>query len=265
MPILFFRHLDGHHKLVRWRLVIHGAIDGFSRTVVFLKCNTNNEALTVLNLFENATERFNVPHRVRCDHGTENIEVARWMLTRYGTGHNPVITGLSVHNQRIERLWRDVGDSFGVYYKNLLYFMEDQFLLDPFNEVHLYALHYVYIPRINRAIEEFVLQWNNHPIRTQNYRTPFQIWTEGVYQNVYSNEASVRRLLDDPINYGTDDGEPEPELQTNNHVVVPRSSVQLTDQDRMLLEMALDPLSDDANHGINVFIHAVQMITHMEN
>ena len=65
MPILFFRHLDGHHKLVRWRLVIHGAIDGFSRTVVFLKCNTNNEALTVLNLFENATEMFNVPHRVR--------------------------------------------------------------------------------------------------------------------------------------------------------------------------------------------------------
>lgn len=36
------RHLDGHHKLIRWRFVIHGAIDGYSRVVVFLRCNTNN-------------------------------------------------------------------------------------------------------------------------------------------------------------------------------------------------------------------------------
>ena len=25
-------HVDGNHKLIRWRLVIHGAIDGYSRT-----------------------------------------------------------------------------------------------------------------------------------------------------------------------------------------------------------------------------------------
>ena len=29
------------------------------------------------------------------------------MLNRYGTASNPVLTGQSVHNQRIERLWRD--------------------------------------------------------------------------------------------------------------------------------------------------------------
>lgn len=26
-------HLDGHHKLIRWGIVLHGFIDGFSRTV----------------------------------------------------------------------------------------------------------------------------------------------------------------------------------------------------------------------------------------
>ena len=36
-------HIDGHHSLVTWGFVIHGAIDGFSRLVVFLKCSTNNE------------------------------------------------------------------------------------------------------------------------------------------------------------------------------------------------------------------------------
>ncbi|CAH3159093.1 unnamed protein product [Porites lobata] len=28
-------HIDGNHKLIRWRLVIHGGIDGFLRMIVF--------------------------------------------------------------------------------------------------------------------------------------------------------------------------------------------------------------------------------------
>ena len=28
-------HIDGNHKLIRWRFVVHGGIDGFSRRVVF--------------------------------------------------------------------------------------------------------------------------------------------------------------------------------------------------------------------------------------
>ena len=31
-------HLDGHHKLIRWGIVIHGVIDGFCRTVCALLC-----------------------------------------------------------------------------------------------------------------------------------------------------------------------------------------------------------------------------------
>ncbi|KAJ7465900.1 hypothetical protein FB451DRAFT_962797, partial [Mycena latifolia] len=26
-------HLDGHHKLIRWGIVIHGIVDGYCRTV----------------------------------------------------------------------------------------------------------------------------------------------------------------------------------------------------------------------------------------
>ena len=32
-------HMDGHHKLIRWGIVIHAFIDGFCRTVCFLKWN----------------------------------------------------------------------------------------------------------------------------------------------------------------------------------------------------------------------------------
>ena len=44
-------HLDGHHSLIRWGLVIHGCIDGFSRRIMFLRCSNNNLSQTVLELF----------------------------------------------------------------------------------------------------------------------------------------------------------------------------------------------------------------------
>ena len=47
-------HLDGHHSLIRWSMVIHGCIDGFSRRIMFLKCSNNNLLQTVLDLFLHA-------------------------------------------------------------------------------------------------------------------------------------------------------------------------------------------------------------------
>ena len=35
------RHIDGHHSLVNWGFIIHGSIDGFSRSIVYLHCSTN--------------------------------------------------------------------------------------------------------------------------------------------------------------------------------------------------------------------------------
>jgi hypothetical protein len=35
-------HLDGHHKLIMWGIVIHGLIDGFCRTVSHITYKTNS-------------------------------------------------------------------------------------------------------------------------------------------------------------------------------------------------------------------------------
>ena len=35
-------HIDGNHKMIKWRLVIHGGIDGYSRLITFLHCSNNN-------------------------------------------------------------------------------------------------------------------------------------------------------------------------------------------------------------------------------
>ena len=70
-------HVVGNHKLIMWGFVIHGAIDGFSRNVVYLKCSTINMAAAILELFKNATNQFGIPSRVRADQGVENVDIAQ--------------------------------------------------------------------------------------------------------------------------------------------------------------------------------------------
>ena len=81
-------HLDGHHSLVRWSLVVHGCINGFSRRIIFLHCNANNLASTVLSLFRSAIEKNGGiwPSRIRVDHGVENVLVCEAMVENRGGG-----------------------------------------------------------------------------------------------------------------------------------------------------------------------------------
>lgn len=135
----------------RWRIIVHGGVDGYSRLIVFLKCANNNRASTVLELFQSATRQCGIPSRVRADKGGENARVADFMVMQQGTGRGSFISGRNVHNQRIERLWRDVFNGCTVLYYNLFYHMEQGRLLDPDNEVHLFCVHYIFISRINTA------------------------------------------------------------------------------------------------------------------
>ena len=104
MVISILRHIDNHHKLVHWRLVIHGCIDGYSCLVIYLHCYNNSKAETVKAKFLRSVSTFFWPRRVRSDHGMENIQVAREIFKKIGTRSKPFLTGLSVHKQRIERL-----------------------------------------------------------------------------------------------------------------------------------------------------------------
>ena len=53
----------------RWRIVIHGGIDGFSRKIMFLKASTDNKASTVFSAFLGAVQKHGLPVRTRTDKG----------------------------------------------------------------------------------------------------------------------------------------------------------------------------------------------------
>ena len=166
-------HLDGNHKMIRWRLVIHAGIDGFSRLITYIKCANNNLASTVLQEFLRGTSVFGLPDSVRTDHGGENVDVWRQMLLTHQDS-SCVLTGNSVHNERIERLWRDVTRCVSRFFITTFYELEAEGVLNPDNEIDIFCLQVVFLPRINKCLIEFQGSWNNHPLSTEGNMSPLQ-------------------------------------------------------------------------------------------
>ena len=160
----------------RWKFVIHGAVDGYSRLVTFLKCSTNNRASTVLESFIAATQTFGFPKKLRTDLGGENVEAWDYMVSHHDD-ESCIITGSSVHNERIERMWRDVSRSVITPFKEIFAHLEDQEILDVNNDLDLFCLHEVFTDRINASIDDFQRSWNSHPLTSENNQTPLQLFS----------------------------------------------------------------------------------------
>ncbi|KAG1703706.1 hypothetical protein GQR58_004165 [Nymphon striatum] len=140
-------------------------------------------------------KNYGVPSRKRADHGTEYADSGWFMISVNGEGRGSFMTGPSVHNQRIERLWRDIFIKvIDVFYK-LFCLMEEQNILNTTNSIHRRVLQYVFTPRIDFALREWMNTHNNHKIRTEVIDVFYKLFRLMEEQNILDTTKSIHRWV----------------------------------------------------------------------
>ena len=140
----------------------------------------------------------------------------------------------------------------------LFYYMEHHDLLDPIDEVHLYALHYVYMLRVNRSIQLFKEAWNNHGIRTEQGMTPNQLFASGALQLRESGLSAVDFFDDVTDIYGSEETGSGP--ADSEGVAIPSLNIQLTEMQLDELHQTVDLLSDSNDFGIDLYLRTVTYV-----
>ena len=158
----FVWHLDGYDKLKPFGFCVHGAIDGFSRRIMWLEVgHTNNNPRTIASYFHDCIKQVGgVPWRCRSDAGTENVHVAamqsffRRNANDEFSGEKSFQYGRSTSNQRIECWWIN-------YIKDL----RDQGLYNDSDPIHVECLKFCYMPLLREELHRVAKNWNLHKIR----------------------------------------------------------------------------------------------------
>lgn len=151
-------------------------------------------ALYFLSLYRDI---YGLPSRLRSDHGGENIQVDFFMNLVLGLQCRGHITGESVLNQRIERLWRGILLHVLQPIFSMFYNLEDSELLDPSNDIHKLSLQFVFLPHIQSRLQHFKEAWNHHALGTENNKTATQIWTEGMLSRMGTDSTAINSVFGD--------------------------------------------------------------------
>lgn len=91
-------------------------------------------------------------------------------------------------------MWRDVWTAVTQIYYEVLHSLEEDGFLDISDNVHMFCVHYVFLPRLKADLATFQEGWDNHPLRTEGNLTPNQLWVMGHMQNPYNNPENLEEV-----------------------------------------------------------------------
>ena len=103
-------------------------------------------------------------------------------------GRHSYITGSSVHNVRIERLWRDVRACVVSTFSEIFAVLDDTGILDVESDTDLFCLHFVFRPRINQVLKLFQEAWNNRGLSTECNWSPAKLFASFSISNSLCDE-----------------------------------------------------------------------------
>ena len=185
----FAWHIDGNDKLKPFGFAIHGAIDGWSRKVLWLQVGyTNKDPKIVCNFYMDQVEQVGIPVLVCLDRGTENgtlMDIQTLLRSEHNDtfSNRPVRVGSSVHNQRIEQWWGYLRRNFTQFYMSLFKDLRDSGILNVGDPLHIECLRFCFNQLLQTELTQVKEHWNLHVIRKQkNLQVP-----HGKPEFLYSN------------------------------------------------------------------------------
>ena len=128
----------------------------------------------------------------------------------------------------------------------------------------MYILHLVFLPRINKVISTFVDGWNRHPLRTEGYKSPEYLWSNGMIDLRNRHLVQVAEVAEEVVDqdemewFGFD-----PEAPTPNDSIeqVDLEDIPLPFSNEELLQLrAIDFLADSNNYGIDIYVNTLQLV-----
>ena len=166
-------HIDGNDKLKPFGFSIHGAIDGYSRSILWLTvAPSNKDPAFIAKYYTDYVKAIaGAPRKIRADRGVENVHIAgiqRFLRRNHGdglAGSPSFIFGKSVSNQRIEAWWSILQKNSVNWWMNYFKYMRDRGIFDDSSPIHCECLQFSYFGILQLELSEVVEGWNNHRIR----------------------------------------------------------------------------------------------------
>ena len=174
-------HIDGYDKLKPYGFCIHGAIDGFSRRIVWLEvASSNNDPRIIAQYFLDYVRQLGGTARiVRGDRGTENGNLAaiqrffRRSMNDDFSGDKSFMFGKSTSNQRIEAWWGRLRQGCADWWIEFFKDLRDSGLYCDDNIIHCECLKFCFMDVIQSELHRAAKEWNIHRIRpSSNVESP---------------------------------------------------------------------------------------------
>ena len=237
--------------------------------VIYLHCSNNNKATTVLTQFREAVATY-VYHPELGVTKASKCRSCKVYATRTWCRQTKCVGRCkrpqSTHREIVEGCFCS-GHSLIL---SLFHYMEQDGQLDSLDSVHLYSLHYIYLPRINQALKAFITGWNKHNISKTGGNSPLKLYTRELVRLQKSNQQAFDFYTHVPSSYGagTDDNEGEFVSDQDSAVHIPPIDINLDEHSTQILTTAINPLSHTYSDvdGIDLYEHTlISLVTALLN
>ena len=132
------------------------------------------------------------------------------------------------------------------------YELEAEGVLNPDNEIDIFCLQVVFLPRINKCLIEFQGSWNNHSLSTEGNMSPLQLCTSGF---IASNHPITQTSTSSSSSFSVD-------ISTDNLecVEVPCNKFAPCDELIDMVQLAVGPLAQATNDGKTLYHRVIHLI-----